>query len=183
MLIAIGEFRALGVSPFGVDSVEPGSLGETVLVDGYRQAQALSSLLVGHPERHCHAVMVDPTGRPVAMTFDELTLTVAASAFPDLSDESIGYVAVVETEPGIFMMIGRGVSITASHTDGHRVGILAVTELEFDGCWRVGGRLNGDETGSGVAIQIPPRVPAFQDLPIPLCTTSTGMLRAEFYRY
>lgn len=184
MLVAVGEFRAAGVSPFGVDSLEHGSPGESALVDGYRQVRALADLLVGHPERPSRAAIVDHAAPPSMMEFGDLTLTVAPSSLPGTGAGSVGYVAVVEEEPGRFVAIGRGVSIIPSHRDGRQVGILAVTELDFDGDWQTCGRLNGDETASGTAVRIPPRVAGSPDLfPIPLIMTSTGMLRAEFYDY
>ena len=184
MIVAIGEFRAFGVSPFGVDSLEPGSPDESALADGYRQARALANLLVGEPGCRSQAVIVDHAAPKSVMEFGELTLTVTPSSRSETDASSPGYVAVVEEQQGRFVVIGRGVSITPSFRDGRRAGILSVDEFDFDGGWKPRGRLNGDETASGTAVRIPPRLPSSPDrFPIPLVTTSTGILRAEFYEF
>ena len=81
--------------------------------------------------------------------------------------------------------IGRGFRMTLEHADGRKVGILSADELARDdaGTTRVTRRWNGDETAGG-SVRIPPLSNDSTVVsPIPVMTTSTGVVRVDLYTY
>lgn len=183
MLVALTEHRAVGVSPFGVDSVEEGSDAEAALADGYRLAGTATEILREHPGAVARGFLLGDDRPEQTVQFGEFLVTLKADDLfdePDVVGPAHG--AVIQERPGVFTVIGRGLDVKFARENGGRVGILAATELDFKGSWRVVRRLNGDETASGTAIRVPQRGARTPEaFPIPLLPASTGIVRVELY--
>jgi hypothetical protein len=185
MFRAIGEHRAIGASPFGVDAIEPGSADEAVLKDGYRLLRAVADILRRTPEATVRGFMLDEatprssmefgSHRAVADTRDPYGFQVPA--YP-------AYGIVIEESPGEILVVGRGFALTFEANGPRKVGILSVTEWDFDREWTAMRELNGDQTGSGSHARLPALGKAARSFfPIPPFEESTAILRVRTYEY
>lgn len=186
MFLAVGEYRAIGVSPFGVDSAPEGTSATTSLEDGYRLLCAVADSFRKQPAGKSRGFLLSPDDLSKSFEFNEYTVRVdGRDAFgqgPSLNKPAFGL--IIEEANGQFLAVGRGFTFSFSRKDGKPSSILSATELEYTGEWEVRHRLNGDETGAGTAV----RFPALGDAsppswPIPLVVTSTGMVRIELYTF
>ncbi|MBB2943344.1 hypothetical protein FB565_003057 [Actinoplanes lutulentus] len=185
MFLALGEHRALGVAPFGVDSLLPGAAGYDDLSDGYRLLRAFASVRKRVPSGSSRGFLLSAEQPSARFEFDGVTLQIDSAdpsgLFPPVYP---AYGALVETGHDEFVVIGRGFSVTFAPTDGSRVGILGATELAGPEAEEVVRRLGGDETGSGQMVRFPALTAATPAVfPIPFDMRSTGIVEIQLYRY
>lgn len=189
MFVAIGQYSALGVSPFGVDSLSNSpedAFEKDILSDGYRMLTAAAHQLKVTPDAQTAGFLLTAERPAAELNFGSYTVKVdTADPFGVHSRTYPAYGLVVALAPDEFLVIGRGFAISFSSTDrGQNVGILAAEELEFDQNWCTIRRLGGDETGNGSAIRIPV-LGAQQSTVFPIAATieHTGIIRATVYKY
>ncbi|MET7689123.1 DUF5597 domain-containing protein [Streptomyces sp. NPDC005483] len=169
-LLAIGEYHALGVSPFGTDSADLPELADlSDVYDLLRQAESALTRADATPAvtRGFH---LDDTIPRIELTIGSVVLTVTRSAPIGVDPTgTYGYGIVVAQEEDVFLAVGRGFRIGFTATDpAWRSGLVSVTEGRYgpDG-WTAERRLNGDETAGGTAWLHPQSGPA-SDSPFPI---------------
>jgi Domain of unknown function (DUF5597)/Glycosyl hydrolases family 35 len=185
MLYALGEYHALGVSPFGVDTILPSSTEEATLTDAYRLCRAAVELLnLGKPARS-RGFLLTEDDPATTFDFDDVSVTIdTAGPYGRAIPIFPAYGILIEEAPGVFVAIGRGFYISVSRTDVKTAGILSATEIDYDGSWRTVNELNGDETASGSGVTLHAlATPKSSTFPIPLVKTSTGIVRIRTYSF
>lgn len=178
----IGEHDAIGVSPFAIDSIEPGE--ENRIQKSYEVLRQLSPLIL---EKQGH-------GESFGFILDEETPSVVRELggyeMKVILDEAFGQEAkqagglIVQLDKDTFIGAGFGFQVAFSLPgETHRkAGILSIDEGRFtDGKWIAGRRLNGDEAGRGVHWR-------FLDFESPDGTLiankqATGISICKLYRY
>ncbi|MDD7833890.1 DUF5597 domain-containing protein [Paenarthrobacter sp. AB444] len=184
MFCAIGQFRALGVSPFGVDSLDTDTDEGRILIDGYQLLGRAGQFLYGHDKerRQTGGFMLLDTEEATTLNFDDYQVSVTAHApFGGRSQEP-GYGLIIQEVPNCFVVIGRGFTAGFRANDGANAGILDVAELDESDeviSWR-----NGDESGAGQAVRFSSlHGEAGSPLPIPIWSKSSGVMRVRLYKY
>ncbi len=146
-LYAFGEHRAIGFSPFGIESVEEPA--RTMIRQSYACIRGLAPWLTG--ERDGASIGLLPeTGEPLQRKIAGL---VVRPAF-----EGVAGGLLLQIGRDEFVAAGTGITLTFASEEGSDViGILEAQEGEFvDGRW-VGARwLNGDQTHQGRHIRLEP---------------------------
>ncbi|WP_284984477.1 DUF5597 domain-containing protein [Arthrobacter sp. efr-133-TYG-118] len=185
MFRAIGEHRAVGVSPFGVDAVTRDSDEELILKDGYRLLTAVSEILREHPAAHMRGFMLDVDHPTTELEFEGFSALVGtADPYGFQVPVYPAYGIVVEASPGELFVVGRGFVVTFTGSGDTKIGILAVTELELGNGWSVVRELNGDQTGSGSRVRLPALGEVLPSIfPIPPFTEATAILKVRTYSY
>ncbi len=184
MLRAMGEHRALGVAPFGVDSLLPGQAGYEDLKDGYGLLRAFAAAVRELDAPPTRGFLLTAQAPAVMLEYDDVTLRIDSSDPSGLFPPHYpAYGAVVQTGPLEFLVMGRGFAVIALATDGLKVGILGAAELSPDS-GEVVRRFGGDETGSGAMVRLPAlgaETPGV--FPIPFDLRGTGIVTLRYYRY
>lgn len=186
MFSAFGIHAATGVSPFGVDSLDPDSEDSAALRDAFTLLNAASHVLRTHPQARLHGFVFDertPTGE---ITIGEVTVHMhTTDEWGMVTPVYPGYGVAVEDGEGGLYIIGRGFWITMSAVDGRKPSFLFATAFTFeDGQLSVSRELNGDETASGTLIPFPFAGGGL--LPgraIPTRIPDTGIVRIRPYTY
>lgn len=186
MFAAVGTYGALGVAPFGIDSLTEDHPDWATLADGYRLlAAAADRIASAKPAGLIAGVRIDEKNPSVQMSMGSYALTAQTRTYGVAAPKYPAYGIVVQEDEDQLVIMGRGFTATFAHAEGAKVGILSVDELDFDGKkWTVTRRLNGDETGSGSAVyllSLGATSPAF--FPIPFVTSHTGAVRVRLYTY
>ena len=179
--LAIGQYRAIGVSPFGVDSAESSDV--LALADAYRLLESAHALRADvAPDAESTGFHLSDTSPTVTRTVGRTVLTV--SRLTGIGIDAAGaqaYGLVVELGDDDFLAVGRGFRIELSDTAPEwQVGLESVEELDTDG--RCARRLNGDETAGGTAVLHPPVERGASPFPIPMDDAHTGISRFTVYR-
>lgn len=185
---AVGQYRALGTSPFGYDSADEVEL--LPLADAYGILREVETALTD----------ADGASRPAlgfALTAERPTfrgrlgdhlIEIARYAGIGIDPRSeSSYGMVVQTAPDEFVAAGRGFRVTVGPASGdERSGIAAAAEIERRDLpdLPARARLNGDETAGGTAILHPALGhPGPSPFPIPAQHRHTGITRFSVYRY
>lgn len=184
MFHAIGEFNAIGVSPFGVDSLVSGSSQEAVLKDAYELLRAVARRLVDRQDAPSRGFRLTDESATASLDIGGYRWDLRAGNMIAIGSPILpAYGIILETKPGSFLLAGRGFVATVSRTDGRSAGLLRVEERHpgDDSVVRV---LNGDETGGGSLLQIPALGVATSPIwPIPTFSVSSGLLAVDLYSY
>ncbi|TDO49917.1 hypothetical protein EV643_105146 [Kribbella sp. VKM Ac-2527] len=180
--LAFGEYQAIGVSPFGVDSRSETEVA--ALADAYRILEGVAEMMTAAdgtrvPTRGFHL-----TDDRTAVTFDfgDVRIDVnRASGFGVDDAGSHGYGIILDLGDDTFAIAGRGFHAVIDGADpAVRVCIEQVVELEPG---RATARvLNGDETGSGSRVIHPPRERVVSQFPIAAGHAHTGLSTVRVYR-
>jgi hypothetical protein len=180
MLLAVGEFHAIGVSPFGVDSLEADDPHYAHLADGYRLLSAAASALRERPDAESRGFELNVNTPVISFSCGGFELE-ADSRNPIGGEAEPGFGIVIHESENVFLVIGRGFRITFQDPSGSKVGILAAAELEPGEEMAVIRQLNGDETGFGWFPSLGSR--STTSFPIPILTQMSGVVRFSLYRY
>lgn len=186
--VAIGSHGAIGVSPFGVDSITEAEAAD--LRDGYELLGALGADLSGAESRGFHVPPGAAADARAVLDFGDVRIHAARlTAFGEVDPPAQGaFGVVVRLAPDRFLAVGRGFTLTFHDVAGRPTGLLQVLEhprspVAGDGPRPVLRRLNGDETAGGTAWLHPGRLqqqsPVF---PIPMALAHTGVSTCEIYR-
>lgn len=147
---AIGEHDAIGVSPFGIDSVEPSN--DNPLKRSYLVLRQLAPIILEHQGRHDMIGFLlneqEPTitrqlgGYELTITLDE--------GFGQSAKQAGGLIIATGTDQFLGAGFGFRVQFKVISPRQAQIGIVAVEEGTYqDGKWIPGRRLNGDEAGRG----------------------------------
>ena len=176
VFIAVGQYNALGVSPFGIDMLGKISFGaepakgpkETALSKSYDILKQLSPLILEKQAAGEIAGFVVDEKNPSA-TYDIGGYKVEVSLDELFGNKSkIGYGIVIADGPNKFIGAGCGFRVRFFPKSNKKeiIGIGNVDEGIFrDGVWIPGRRLNGDENDQGRAWRF-----TFRRLSIEKCT-------------
>ncbi len=150
LFYALGEHDAMGVSPFGIDSIDP--TDDNPIQRSYAVIEQIAPVLLQYQGQ----------GQMIGILLDEDTPIIRRQLGGyelDISlDEGFGQQAkqaggiIITTGDGQFIGAGFGfrVKFFDISADAMAVGIVAVEEGTYQaGKWIAGRRLNGDEAGRG----------------------------------
>jgi hypothetical protein len=181
LLYALGQFDAMGVSPFGIDDefsrprTNTPSIGQT-----YKILAALSPLILANQGRGTMAgIWLDKTNETRKVTLGGYTLNVAhdytwaySSGFHETNDWPRMGGLIISTGPGEYTVAGCGlvITFTSNSTEKPIAGILSIDEENFadgksgsfseensaNGGLVAGRRLNGDESHQGRHLSMAP---------------------------
>ena len=185
MFLALAEHRAMGVAPFGVDSLAPASPDYEALTDGYRQLTAVADIMSAHPGAATRGFVLSPARPSAQLDFADVTVHIESEDPSEMFQATYpAYGCVVEIDAEQFMVIGRGFSVRFTPT-GRRQPRAAL------GCGARGSHLGRAlaATGRGrnrLRKGHPPAGPGRGDarcFPIPFDMRSTGILNIWLYRF
>lgn len=186
--IAIGQHRAIGVAPFGVDSIDD-DVQRDDLRDGFELLASLG-LKAGDVTRGFHLL---PDAAPetfAELDFGDVRLRATRLVrFGETTPPAQGaFGVVVRTGPTTFLAAGRGFSLTFHDRGSRRIELLSVLEHPrerpaADGRRPVSRRLNGDETAGGTSWLYPARLQEQSEVfPIPMSIRHTGISSCKIQR-
>lgn len=184
MFEAIGGHRALGVSPFGVDSYELGDNETEKWQDAFNLLRAVATLVSKNPDARMRALALteDTPGADFAVGNVRVHLH-TKDEWGYVTPTYPGYAVIVNDGDDSAYIIGRGFWITLSSEDGTAASFLSATAYERDGDDLVPAlQLNGDETASGTLIPFPFRGTGLvAGRAIPTRIPETGIVRISVY--
>lgn len=147
-LQAFVNFKAIGFSPFGIDSRMGSSTGDNPFAQAYGVLNQLSPFILNsEPKRQMVAILPDS-----ANSFVELG-AYRIDCFPQRSrmagsSPSMSYAVLIEEKPGEYIIAAKSVVMHFSLKNRKEevTGILSAEEGRFENeKWIPGRRLNGDE--------------------------------------
>lgn len=179
---AIGQFDAIGVSPFGIEDEFswPHSDNSISVEQGYETLSQLSPLILENQDRGTMAgVWLDESNQTQTVKLGNYTLNVAhdytwpysngyhqTNAWPRMGG------LIISTGPDEYVIAGSGLIVTFASNSSEKpiAGIVSIDEGNFvNGRWVSGRRLNGDEDHQGRHLRLPP--------------DQCGIQRVELYSY
>ncbi|KAJ6009417.1 hypothetical protein N7522_004433 [Penicillium canescens] len=176
--ISIGTYKALGTSPFGIDTqkanVSPftdmykllGSVANHIL-KARRENRTIVGFAFEDPPTEGYP---DPTP-PIIVCLQNYVLTIGRAFV--FGKQSAGYGMVMELEPSKFLLIGKGFQVEWKHksADLPYTEILRFEEKSVDketGELRTERTLNGDESNSGQRANMPSDDPDYGEEIVPV---------------
>lgn len=186
MMLAVGEFGAAGVAPFGVDSLVRTDPEWTTLADGYNLLRAAARSFRTFPDATSRGFVLDAVRPSILLDFSGFTIRLETSPAGAVAHgPQLGYGFAIEEEPGRVLLAGRGFVAFFGDSTNSKAGILSADELSAVDGESVTRRFNGDEIFSGKFTIFPPHhspdrasAPTFA-----LASDMTGIVRYTFYRY
>ncbi|MBI1366618.1 MAG: hypothetical protein GC153_11770 [Alphaproteobacteria bacterium] len=176
---AFGELRAIGFSPFAINTMA--TPAESALADAYKALAGIASLILAHEGsdqmRGFRAPVSfdgEPDLSPQTVTLGDCRIT-AQFIDPwterDRQTPANHGALVIKLAENEFLFAGAGVTFTFEPADGAgRAGVLSADQVDYEnGAERTLRRLNGDETHQGRHIRLPPG--------------AVTMQRVKLYRY
>ncbi len=170
---AIGTYRALGTSPFGIDTLEAGT---SPFTKHYKLLMSVSHHILKartNPDAITGFYFDDVEGQseshepqaPIVRRFGSFDLTIDRSFV--FGAQSPGAGIIIELGPGRFLLVGWGFRVEFKSTSPSSAftGILSFEEKSVvdaeTGELRTERRLNGDETRSGKFVNMPSEGPDY----------------------
>ncbi|CBG74691.1 MULTISPECIES: DUF5597 domain-containing protein [Streptomyces] len=150
--LAIGQYGAIGVSPFGFDSLDDDRTVELRRI--YAQLAALENdILAAQPRGRVRGFRV-PASKEETFALGKYEFVIRA--YPEHGNgERFGYGLLLQFDDDVFIAVGDNFTVCPRSPDGRPVAILQADELVAGtGRLRPRRRLNGDETLSGTGIRI-----------------------------
>jgi hypothetical protein len=172
--VALGEFSAIGVSPFGIDTLE-GEEAEALL-DAYESLGILLSLTDSSPSA---GFKLNSLKTEHEMTLGSFIATARREPNRVDGDYEWGYGLIVQESPDTFLIAGRGALLAFRCADGPAE-LVKVEELTRVGAGvGVYRELSGDETESGTLVVLPSleRRPPSTSYHIPTIRRRSGVVR------
>jgi hypothetical protein len=168
-LYAYGAARAIGVCPFGIDSLQPPADrgdSEPAIMQVYAAISSLEDLLTVAQNAGRTRGLVLHANSPRAtqsVALDgyvfEASLSRAWSTGSLLTND--GGMLLIESRPDEFFVVGSGLTVKMSRdpdTDAKMCGIASIEEVSRIGAeWAVSARLNGDQSNQGRQLTMDPR--------------------------
>jgi hypothetical protein len=158
---AIGHYGALGISPFSIDGTpEP---EQESIAKAYGVLRSLLPLIgEARTKRNIAGALVDKAKPEQQISLGDFVITVkhdyTMGWSPNAKDDywPEGGVTIIQTGPEDFYVAGTGVVVTFAHKSAQRrVGLASIFEGNFfEGRWRNGRNLNGDENHQGRHVRI-----------------------------
>jgi len=171
---AVGQHRALGFSPFGIDGIEGAAGGADELSRSYEILSQLAPLILDNqPKGRVGGVLLQELTPSQKVRLGDYTLNFSRSSRRPEGRALEPHALVIAAGPDEFYIAGSGLTITfAPETPGPPIaGLATVEEGRFvEGRWVRGRTLAGDDTGQGNSISLDAAV-------------GPGILRVTLYRY
>ncbi len=163
MLLAIGQYDAIGTSPFAVDAIE--NPAASPLARTYALLQQLAPVILAHQGLgRLTGFVLDKDHPSVTREMGGYKLTISLDEIFH-SHADIGYGLVAAAGPDEFIGVGAGFGVTFKpKTPGpSQAGLAGVDEGTYrEGKWVPGRRLNGDEDDQGRAWRFSPDAPKIE---------------------
>ncbi|KAF2466656.1 glycoside hydrolase [Lindgomyces ingoldianus] len=183
---AIGSFRAIGVAPFGVDTIKVEDCAFSKL---YRLLGSVSNAILAAQTRPnaIFGFFFDQYSPPADKSHPRITKQFAAyelvisRAFV-LGQPGTGSGIIIELDPSRFLIVGMGfkVEFKSLSAASRFTGILTCMEKRVidaeRGVLESVRKLNGDETKGGTWCNMPNEVPDYGDQFIPMCIPAGTMI-------
>ncbi|ESQ79230.1 hypothetical protein AEYBE204_09480 [Asticcacaulis sp. YBE204] len=174
----LGELEGIGFSPFHIETLPNPETHP--LTDAYRVLNQVAPIALAHQGKGTirgfrapvnYEGVIDETPKVFDLGGYSLTVSMVDSRTPkDTQDIKAHGGLIVQTGKDEFLVAGRGVIIRfadADKTSGYRVGLEQIVEGEYvDGEWVPGRWLNGDESGQGRYLRLPPEKFGIQKLKV-----------------
>lgn len=171
----LGELEGIGFAPFHIETLP--NPATHPLTDAFRVLRQIAPVVLAHQGKGTirgfkaplsYEDVPDETPRTFDLGGYTLTVSMVDSRTPKNTQDIAAHGGlIIQTGPDEFLAAGRGVIIRFADASksGFRVGIEQIVEGEFvEGQW-VGGRwLNGDESGQGRYLRLPPEKFGIQKL-------------------
>jgi hypothetical protein len=169
---AIGDYRAICTSPFGIDTLDPANSPFTrhyTLLKATEQhiltARSEGRKMTGFYFDRFEKGQPNPS-KPKVVTMDDWKLTITPAKVFGHPEPGYGLI-IQQSQPDTFLLIGEGYQVgflSTSSTSGF-TGILGFDEKEVvdeeTGKMRTLRRLNGDETQGGKQVMMPSANPDY----------------------
>jgi hypothetical protein len=182
---AVGEYGAIGVSPFGIDSLDPQAAG-AALRSSYTLLRQMAPSILAHQGRdEITGFVLDAQHPAITRELGGYELEISLDNLFGFAAEQ-GYGLVIATAPDEFIGAGYGfrVAFRPKTPGAARAGIAAVDEGEYRaGQWVPLRRLNGDETWGGDYWRFPPAQLNGHASGVYVLGAGTGISRCSVYRY
>ena len=151
-LYAIGHYKAIGFSPFSIESTNQPE--KEPIRDAYLIIQQLSGEISKADAKDFEGVLLSKDEDSVVVNLGDYVLTITHSLnlpwAPKTNDWPLSGGIVIALSNDEFYVGGTGLVISFKSTNGSQVGILKIDEGKFvNGIWRPGRRLNGDQDHQG----------------------------------
>jgi len=185
MFSAIGTHRALGVSPFGVDSLDLTDESAAQLIDAFTLLRAAAALIRSNPDAVAQGFVLSEEQPGVDLQLGDATIHVhSKDEWGMVTPVYPAYGIAIADGDGLYL-IGRGFWITLSGTTDRPVSFDSATHYRLHGDELVPTlRLNGDETAGGTLIPFPfARTPLLPGRAIPTRLPEAGIARISVYSY
>jgi hypothetical protein len=152
---AIGQHAAIGVSPFGIESVP---LFQEELSNAYAAiAQIAPAILEGQSKGKIGAVVLDKDHPNQDLRVGDYTLHLGIARHYTFPTPDYPAGIFIQTGTDEYLVAGRGLSVgfSPNTSDFPVAGFISVEDGAFvNGTWVVGRRLNGDEILSGKGLRL-----------------------------
>lgn len=182
MFRAVGEHRAVGVSPFGVDALRPGDAQWGPLADAYRLLRGAAAVLEGHPEAASVGFSLVAGQEALTVPTGDITMRITALEWRSEATVMPSFGVAVVTGHNSCFVIGRGLRVELASDEGIGASFATVTLLDLEeGKLAPVLHLNGDQTSSGQAVLFAPygdQLLEQQEIPIRLPSTGIAHLEA-----
>ncbi|KQW05580.1 hypothetical protein ASC66_11380 [Leifsonia sp. Root4] len=184
MFVAVGAYRAIGVSPFGVDSFDSSEPSAEALSDAYAILAVVADSLQQNDQRASRGfTLTESQQEQELMIGSTLVVVKASDSFRQLPPFP-AYGVLVEESPGEILAAGRGFTVSFPDSEGNKTGIESASEIATDGSGQIVTELNGDESSSGASIRLHALGAVAPSIfPIAISTSSTGVVRIKTYTY
>lgn len=164
----LGELDGIGFSPFHIETLP--NFATDPLTDAYRVLRQIAPVVLAHQGKGTmrgfkaplsYEGVLDETPRKIELGGFALTVTMVDSRTPKNTQDIKAHGGlIIQTGKDEFLAAGRGVIVRfadAAAISGYRIGIEQIREGEFvNGEWVPGRWLNGDESGQGRYLRLPP---------------------------
>ena len=181
---AIGTHLAIGVSPFGIDTLE---VHENLYVRHYKLLQSVAPIVLEAQRKpgtsfgfFFDEFSTSEPQKPWVVTFGDLELTIERAFVFGTPGPGSGM--VIWKGGMTFLLLGWGYRVTFRSTkrEATFTGILRFDEKEVadaeNGDLRTARKLNGDETRAGLHVNMPNEDPDYGGFPIAITIPSRTML-------
>jgi hypothetical protein len=166
LFYAIGQFDAIGVSPFGIED-EYSSARVPSVEQSYKMLSQLSPLILKNQgKRTMVGVWLDETNRTHKVVLGNYTFNVAhdytwpySSGYHQTNGWPRFGGLIISTAPDEFIIAGTGMLVTFASNSPEKpiAGVVSIDEGNFvNGRWIPGRRLNGDEDHQGRHLRLAP---------------------------
>lgn len=178
---AIATRKAIGVSPFGIDSIWK----ESVLFKAhYNMLRQVAPMVLKAQEEDVLVGFHFPgTGSAKEITHVFGSTVARINRIRAFGAPQSGFGMIIQLAPDEFLGVGSGFMVSFSSIQGNRVEIISVDE----GCyeaekWHLTRRMNGDETNSGSQWMLASVDPDMGDFHVPIMMpANTGISRCKVY--
>ena len=170
--LAFGRHRAIGFSPFSIDSLsgtEAERLGATYRLIGSFAPLLLDAQREDRSAGFAPIVAFDGTVDDAVQTATlgdyRFTVTFIDPWTPRAQQRTGEHGGLIlRIGPEDYLVVGEGITVTVAPADGRgAAGIDSAWEGRFEsGAWRPGRLLNGDQTHQGRHVRLPPSGPSIQ---------------------